>query len=178
MLKWLFEGVSEGKDRYGVLSHQVVMHEPVISNNNDMNIKLVYILINRTKWIRFTPKNEFSRIGFIELMLMLKKLSKMEKSRTNTNPSLIFSQKFFKTDHLAQDKSHLAFRETSDGYWFYERNSPFGCVRSLYKASFRTHPGKHCFGMSKLFSKIIFHQSFLWLQQNQKNTRLHVCNKV
>ena len=49
-------------------------------------------------------------------MLMLKKLSKMEKSRTNTNPSLIFSQKFFKTDRLAQDKSHLAFRETSDGY--------------------------------------------------------------
>ena len=54
----------EGKDRYGVLhsndvrqmpekafgelSHQVVMHEPVISNNHDVNIKLVYIIINRT----------------------------------------------------------------------------------------------------------------------------------
>ena len=49
-------------------------------------------------------------------MLMLKKLSKKEKSRTNTNPSLIFSQKFFKTDNLAQHKSHLAFWETSDGY--------------------------------------------------------------
>ena len=49
-------------------------------------------------------------------MLMLKKTLQMEKSRTNTNPSLILSQKFFKTDHLAQDKSHLAFRETSDGY--------------------------------------------------------------
>ena len=56
--------MSEGKDRYGVLhsddvrqmpekafgelSHQVVMHEPVISNNHDVNIKLVYIIINRT----------------------------------------------------------------------------------------------------------------------------------
>ena len=56
--------MSKGKDRYGVLhsddvrqmpekafgelSHQVVMHEPVISNNHDVNIKLVYIIINRT----------------------------------------------------------------------------------------------------------------------------------
>ena len=56
--------MSEGKDRYGVLhsddvrqmpekafgelSHQVVMHEPVISNNHDVNINLVYIIINRT----------------------------------------------------------------------------------------------------------------------------------
>ena len=56
--------MSEGKDRSGVLhsddvrqmlekafgelSHQVVMHEPVISNNHDVNIKLVYIIINRT----------------------------------------------------------------------------------------------------------------------------------
>ena len=56
--------MSEGKDRYGVLhsddvrqmpekafgelSHQVVMHEPVISNNHDVNIELVYIIINRT----------------------------------------------------------------------------------------------------------------------------------
>ena len=74
--------MSEGKDRYGVLhsddvrqvpekafgelSHQVVMHEPVISNNHDVNIKLVYIIINRTKG--FTPKNEFSRMRFIKLM--------------------------------------------------------------------------------------------------------------
>ena len=52
--------MSEGKDRSGVLhsdnvrqmlekafgelSHQVVMHEPVISNNHGVNIKLV----NRT----------------------------------------------------------------------------------------------------------------------------------
>ena len=52
--------MSEGKDRHGVLhsddvrqmpekafgelSHQVVMHEPVISNNHGVNIKLV----NRT----------------------------------------------------------------------------------------------------------------------------------
>ena len=59
--------MSEGKDRYGVLhsddvrqvpekafgelSHQVVMHEPVISNNHDVNIKLVYIMINQTKLI-------------------------------------------------------------------------------------------------------------------------------
>ena len=56
--------MSKGKDRYGVLhsddvrqmpekafgelSHQVVMHEPVISNNHDVNIELVYIIINRT----------------------------------------------------------------------------------------------------------------------------------
>ena len=56
--------MSEGKDRSGVLhsdnvrqmlekafgelSHQVVMHEPVISNNHDVNIELVYIIINRT----------------------------------------------------------------------------------------------------------------------------------
>ena len=33
---------------FGELSHQVVMHEPVISNNHDVNIKLVYIIINRT----------------------------------------------------------------------------------------------------------------------------------
>ena len=55
----------EGKDRYGVLhsddvrqmpekafgelSHQVVMHEPVISNNHNLNIKLVYIIIDLTK---------------------------------------------------------------------------------------------------------------------------------
>ena len=59
--------MSEGKDRYwvlhsddvrqmlekvfGELSHQVVMHEPVISNNHDVNIKLVYIIINQTKLI-------------------------------------------------------------------------------------------------------------------------------
>ena len=59
--------MSEGKDRSGVLhsddvrqmlekafgelSHQVVMHEPVISNNHDVNIKLVYIIINQTKLI-------------------------------------------------------------------------------------------------------------------------------
>ena len=65
MLTLFFEGVSEGKDRYwvlhsddvcqmlekafGELSHQVVMHEPVISNNHDVNIKLVYIIINRKK---------------------------------------------------------------------------------------------------------------------------------
>ena len=57
--------MSEGKDRHGVLhsddvrqvpekafgelSHQVVMQEPVISNNHDVNIKLIYIIINRTK---------------------------------------------------------------------------------------------------------------------------------
>ena len=46
---------------------------------------------------------------------------------------MIFSQRFFKSDHLAEDKSHLAFLETFDGYWFYERGSPFGWVRSLYK---------------------------------------------
>ena len=56
--------MSEGKDRYGVLhsddvrqvpekafgelSHQVVMHEPVISNNHDVNVDLVYTIINRT----------------------------------------------------------------------------------------------------------------------------------
>ena len=56
--------MSKGKDRYGVLhsddvrqmpekafgelSHQVVMHEPVISNNHGVNIELVYIIINRT----------------------------------------------------------------------------------------------------------------------------------
>ena len=56
--------MSKGKDRYGVLhsddvrqmpekafgelSHQVVMHEPVISNNHDVNIELVYIIINQT----------------------------------------------------------------------------------------------------------------------------------
>ena len=56
--------MSEGKDRHGILhsddvrqmlekafgelSHQVVMHEPVISNNHDVNINLVYIIINRT----------------------------------------------------------------------------------------------------------------------------------
>ena len=56
--------MSEGKDRHGILhsddvrqmlekafgelSHQVVMHEPVISNNHDVNIELVYIIINRT----------------------------------------------------------------------------------------------------------------------------------
>ena len=61
----MFEGASEGKDRHGILhsddvrqmlekafgelSHQVVMHEPVISNNHDVNIKLVYIIINRTQ---------------------------------------------------------------------------------------------------------------------------------
>ena len=59
--------MSEGKDRSGVLhsddvrqmlekafgelSHQVVMHEPVISNNHHVNIKLVYIIINQTKLI-------------------------------------------------------------------------------------------------------------------------------
>ena len=59
--------MSEGKDRYGILhsddvrqmlekafgelSHQVVMHEPVISNNHDVNINLVYIIINQTKLI-------------------------------------------------------------------------------------------------------------------------------
>ena len=59
--------MSEGKDRSGVLhsdnvrqmlekafgelSHQVVMHEPVISNNHDVNINLVYIIINQTKLI-------------------------------------------------------------------------------------------------------------------------------
>ena len=57
--------VIEGKDRYGVLhsddvrqmpekafrelSHQVVVHEPVISNNHNLNIKLVYIIIDLTK---------------------------------------------------------------------------------------------------------------------------------
>ena len=33
---------------FGELSHLVVMHEPVISNNHDVNINLVYIIINRT----------------------------------------------------------------------------------------------------------------------------------
>ena len=61
----MFEGVSQGKDRYGVLhsndvrqmpekafgelSHQVVMHEPVISNNHNVNFKLVYIINNIKK---------------------------------------------------------------------------------------------------------------------------------
>ena len=64
----------EGKDRYGVLhsddvrqmpekafgelSHQVVMHEPVISNNHNRNIKLVYIITDLTRRICYTPKNE------------------------------------------------------------------------------------------------------------------------
>ena len=71
---------SEGKDRYGILhsddvrqmlekafrkfSHQVVMHEPVISSNHDVNIRLVYIINNLKKWI--------SIIRFIELMLKFK----------------------------------------------------------------------------------------------------------
>ena len=42
------------------------------------------------------------------------------------------------------------------------------------KASFRTHPGKNDFGIFISSSKITIHESFLSLQQNQKNTRLHV----
>ena len=38
------------------------------------------------------------------------------------------------------------------------------------KFSFRTHPVKYCSGISKLFSKITIYESFLWLQQHQKNT--------
>ena len=64
----MFEGASEGKDRHGILhsddvrqilekafgelSHQVVMHEPVISNNHNVNINLVYVISN-------LKKNEF-----------------------------------------------------------------------------------------------------------------------
>ena len=43
---------------FGELSHQVVMHEPVISNNHNRNIKLVYIITDLTRRICYTPKNE------------------------------------------------------------------------------------------------------------------------
>ena len=42
------------------------------------------------------------------------------------------------------------------------------------KDSFRPHPGKYCSGVSKLFSKTTIYESFLCLQQNQKNTHPQV----